>query len=176
MTRLQDVPGRNQDLTSLLEDLFEAGMVHLDEPDTHSALRGVSRNKRFRQFLNGKVKRMRGTFAGNKAWRQHDDDSCEWNNNHRNRQKERELRSLDEEDIAGANIIVFGKTDAPLVKPIGSRWFISPGLVGASGSGLAVIDDEKDDIEVSLFDGAGKLTARHVLTVQRAAKMRVQEG
>jgi hypothetical protein len=84
--------------------------------------------------------------------------------------------SLDEEDIAGANIIVFGKTDAPLVKPIGSRWFISPGLVGASGSGLAVIDDEKDDIEVSLFDGAGKLTARHVLTVQRAAKMRVQEG
>lgn len=84
--------------------------------------------------------------------------------------------SLDEEDIAGANIIVFGKTDAPLVKPIGSRWFISPGLVGASGSGPAVIDDEKDDIEVSLFDGAGKLTARHVLTVQRAAKMRVQEG
>ena len=114
MTRLQDVPGRNQDLTSLLEDLFEAGMVHLDEPDTHSALRGVSRNKRFRQFLNGKVKRMRGTFAGNKAWRQHDDDSCEWNNNHRNRQKERELRSLDEEDIEAARRwMLFTPTQCP---------------------------------------------------------------
>lgn len=84
--------------------------------------------------------------------------------------------SLDEEDIAGANLIVFGKTESAMVKPIGTRWFISPGLVGVSGGGLAVIDDEKDDIEVSLFDGAGKLTARHVLAVQRATKMRVQEG
>ncbi len=84
--------------------------------------------------------------------------------------------SLDEEEIAGAAIIIYGRSEAPLVKSIGPRWFVSPGPVGVSGGGLAVIDDEKDDIEVSLFDGAGKLTVRHTLTIDRSTKMRVQEG
>lgn len=107
MTRLQDVPGRNQDLTWLLEDLFEAGVVHLDEPDDNATLRGVSRSKRFRSLSNGKLKRIRGRFAGNKAWRQNDDSNCEWNNDHRNRQKERELRALDDEDIEAARQSMF---------------------------------------------------------------------
>lgn len=83
--------------------------------------------------------------------------------------------ALDEEEIAGASVIIYGKSDGPFVKAIGTRWFVSPGSVGVSG-GLAVIDDEKDDIELALYDGSGKLTARHVLTIDRSTKMRVQEG
>ncbi len=83
---------------------------------------------------------------------------------------------LDEEDIVGASLIVFGKSEGTLVKQIGQRWFVSPGTIGHPGAGLAVIDDEKEDIELSLFDGTGKLTGKQALAILRATKMRVQDG
>ncbi|MBL8609145.1 MAG: hypothetical protein JNL38_17590 [Myxococcales bacterium] len=80
---------------------------------------------------------------------------------------------LDEEDILAANILIFGKNEQPLVRRIGARWFVSPGHIGAAG-GIAVVDDEEDDIRLTIYDGAGKVASSEVLTVQRAAKMRVQ--
>lgn len=85
--------------------------------------------------------------------------------------------TLEEDELGGVTLVVFGKSDAPIVRMQGGRWLVSPGNVGVSGSGLAVIDDEKDDLEVSLFDGAGKVTARHTLSVDRGSmKLRAQPG
>lgn len=81
--------------------------------------------------------------------------------------------NLDEEDILAANILIFGKNEGPLVRRIGPRWFVSPGLLTGAG-GIAVIDDEEEDIRLTIHDPVGKVTATEVLTVQRAAKMRVQ--
>lgn len=81
---------------------------------------------------------------------------------------------LDEEDILAANILCFGKNDGPLVKKIGTRWFVSPGPIGSEGGGLAVLDDETDDVVVTIYDGTGKSTRREVLSQTRTAKMRVQ--
>lgn len=54
--------------------------------------------------------------------------------------------TLDEDDIAGASILVFGRSDKRLVHRVGSRTFISPGPLGAGstdgGNGIAVLDDE----------------------------------
>lgn len=81
---------------------------------------------------------------------------------------------LDEEDILAANLLCFGKNDAPLVKKIGTRWFVSPGPIGCEGGGVAVLDDEQDDIVVTIYDGTGKASHREVLSVARTTKMRVQ--
>lgn len=81
---------------------------------------------------------------------------------------------LDEEDILAANILCFGKNEGPLVKKIGTRWFVSPGPIGSEGGGLAVLDDESDDVVCTIYDGTCKSTRREVLSQTRAAKMRVQ--
>lgn len=66
---------------------------------------------------------------------------------------------LDEEDILAANILLYGKSDAPLVRKIGTRWFVSPGpLVGEGG--MAVLDDEQDEIVVTVFDPNGRPTLK----------------
>jgi hypothetical protein len=81
---------------------------------------------------------------------------------------------LDEEDILAANILLFGKSEGPLVRKIGARWFVTPGPIGSPGGGLAVLDDEQDEVVVTVYDGAGKVTHREVLTAQRT-KMRVAD-
>jgi hypothetical protein len=78
---------------------------------------------------------------------------------------------LDEEDILAANLLLFGKSDAPLIRKIGARWFVTPGPIGSEGGGIAVLDDEQDEVVVTVFDIAGKPSAREVLTSNRA-KMR----
>lgn len=80
---------------------------------------------------------------------------------------------LEEEDIAAANLLVYGKSEAPLVRKIGSRWFVTPGPIGAPGGGLAVLDDDKDDITVTIYDLAGTATHSETLTTNRSARMRV---
>jgi len=82
---------------------------------------------------------------------------------------------LDEEDILAANILLFGKSDAPLITKIGTRWFVTPGPIGSQGGGLAVLDDEQNDVVVTVYDGAGKPTQRETLTAQRT-KAHVEEA
>src|SRR5207244_2162724 len=62
---------------------------------------------------------------------------------------------LDEEDILAANILAFGKNEGALVHKVGPRWFISPGPIAGPGGGLAVLDDEQDDVVVSIFEATG---------------------
>lgn len=81
---------------------------------------------------------------------------------------------LDEEDILAANLLFYGKSDGPLIKKIGARWFVTPGPIGCEGGGIAVLDDDGDEVEVTIHDSLGKPMTTEALTVQRAAKMRVQ--
>ena len=81
---------------------------------------------------------------------------------------------LDEEDILAANLLFFGKSDAPLVRKIGARWFVTPGPIGCEGGGIAVLDDEGEEIMITIYDSAGKATQKEALSLHRATKMRVQ--
>ncbi|MEZ4261758.1 MAG: hypothetical protein R3B36_21945 [Polyangiaceae bacterium] len=83
---------------------------------------------------------------------------------------------LDEEDIMAANVLLYGKSDEPSIKKIGNRWFVSPGSIGCPGGGLAVLEDDKDDVVVTVYDSAGKPGLQESLTATRGTKMRVQGG
>jgi hypothetical protein len=81
---------------------------------------------------------------------------------------------LDEEDILAANLLFFGKSEGPLVRKIGARWFVTPGPIGSEGGGIAVLDDEADEIMITIYDSTGKPSQREALSLHRATKMRVQ--
>jgi len=80
---------------------------------------------------------------------------------------------LDEEDILSASLLVYGKSDIPLTKKIGTRWFMTPGELSDTG-GVVVLDDAKEEIEVSLFDQTGALIRTETLAMPRSSTMRVQ--
>ncbi len=81
---------------------------------------------------------------------------------------------LDEEDIFSATFLVYGKSDVPLVKAIGARWFLTPGRLGSAGGGVLILDDEGETVLGSVYDTDGNRTHHEPLVVPRAAKMRVQ--
>jgi hypothetical protein len=81
---------------------------------------------------------------------------------------------LDEEDIFSATFLVYGKSDAPLVRKIGPRWFLTPGPIGCAGGGVAVLDDSGDDVLATVYDGEGRASHSETLTVRRTAKLNVQ--
>jgi hypothetical protein len=62
------------------------------------------------------------------------------------------------------------------VKKIGARWFVTPGPIGSAGGGLAVVDDEGEEVTVAIYDSAGKPGVKETLATQRAAKIKVQGG
>jgi phytoene dehydrogenase-like protein len=68
---------------------------------------------------------------------------------------------LDEDDIASATYLVFGKSDEPLVKPIGSRWFLSPGPLATFG--IMLLEDADGRVELSLYDNLGHEVRRERL-------------
>jgi hypothetical protein len=81
---------------------------------------------------------------------------------------------LDEEDILGASVIVFGKSATPLLRRVGSRVFVAPGTIGVEGGGVAVLDDEGGGIRIELRDATGKVgLSDHVAAT---AKVKVQAG
>jgi hypothetical protein len=81
---------------------------------------------------------------------------------------------LDEEDIYPASFLVYGKSDLPLIRQIGPRWFLSPGRIGCVGGGALVLDDASGDVELELIDGAGATTQKQRLPIPRGAKMQVR--
>jgi hypothetical protein len=81
---------------------------------------------------------------------------------------------LDEEDIFAAHLLIYGLSDGPLVKRIGTRWFLTPGPIGKDGGGLAVLDESPDDITVTLYDVDGQARGSQTLPVARGATLRIQ--
>ncbi|MFK7990299.1 MAG: hypothetical protein AB8I08_30035 [Sandaracinaceae bacterium] len=61
---------------------------------------------------------------------------------------------LDEEDIANAHLIVYGRAGEAGLKRFGRRYFLTPGPIGASR--VAVVDVEDDgQISLVLFETSG---------------------
>ncbi len=84
---------------------------------------------------------------------------------------------LDEDDIAGASMLVFGKSDAPLIKRVGARTFIAPGRIGSEAGGSALLDDEGEGVRVRVVSSDGVVTHTEVIgSSSTASKMKVQGG
>ena len=84
---------------------------------------------------------------------------------------------LDEEDIAAAALLVFGRSAEPLIKRVGARTFLSPGPVGEAGGGRALLDDGGGGIKIELIDASGVVTSQgSVEPAKQASRMRVQGG
>jgi hypothetical protein len=81
---------------------------------------------------------------------------------------------LDEEDIFSATFLVYGKSDGPLVKKIGPRWFLTPGPIGSTGGGALVLDDANDEVVATLYDGEGREARAQVLATERASRLSVR--
>jgi hypothetical protein len=82
---------------------------------------------------------------------------------------------LDEEDIYAAALLIYGKSEAPLVKKIGQRWFLTPGPL-RGGGGVCILDDAGEDIIATMFDPEGRETHSEALVLPKASKMRIQGG
>ncbi len=82
--------------------------------------------------------------------------------------------TLDEEDIAAAAVLVFGKSPMPLIKRVGTRIFVSPGALGPS-SGRAILDDSGGGLRLETIDERGVVVGEESLAPgPPASKMRVQ--
>lgn len=78
---------------------------------------------------------------------------------------------LDEEDIANAHVILYGKASQPTVKSFGPRCFFAPGPVSARRVGvLELLDD--GDLEVQVRDLSDKVLSRERIR-RSGAKMQV---
>ena len=84
---------------------------------------------------------------------------------------------LDEEDIAAAQLLVFGKAREPLIRRVGQRVFMTPGPIGCPTGGAALLDDGAEGIRIEVLGPGGVVTAHeHIGGPPRNAKMRVQGG
>jgi hypothetical protein len=81
---------------------------------------------------------------------------------------------LDEEDIFSAALLIYGKSDGPLIKRIGQRWFLTPGPIGCDGGGAMVLEDSDDEVVATVYDAMGRASRSEVLTANRTAKLSVQ--
>jgi hypothetical protein len=81
---------------------------------------------------------------------------------------------LDEEDILPAALLIFGKSDEPLVRQVGPRTFVSPGEIRAGKGGAALLSDAvAGEVGISIFEPGGTLVASHQVVMPRTGKLRV---
>ncbi|MRG91761.1 hypothetical protein [Polyangium spumosum] len=87
---------------------------------------------------------------------------------------------LDQDDIAAASLLVYGRSQEPTMKRIGSRMFLSPGPIGAPGGGMGVLEEvPSGGVRVEIRNTSGAVTAEDVLgggPSLPGIKMRVQDG
>jgi hypothetical protein len=82
--------------------------------------------------------------------------------------------NLVEEDIVSASVFVFGKARDPLVKQVGSRWFLSPGTL--EHFGVLTLEDLEDGIHLVLYDSLCQEVRRERLIATRGPKLKVSGG
>jgi hypothetical protein len=81
---------------------------------------------------------------------------------------------LDEEDILSASFLVYGKSDAPLVRQFGARWFLTPGPIGCEGGGAIVLDDSSDEVVATFYGATGQPGRTETLITARVSKLSVR--
>ena len=83
---------------------------------------------------------------------------------------------LDEEDIAAAQVLVFGKAREPLIKRVGARVFVTPGPIGTPEGGAALLDDGAEGVRIEILGPGGVVTAQDHVAGPRPGKLKVQGG
>jgi hypothetical protein len=79
---------------------------------------------------------------------------------------------LDEDDIANATLVVYGKSDDTLIKRFGPRHFFTPGPL--SKRRVAVVEPEPDgQIVIALYETTGAPVWREVLSTGATSKLTV---
>lgn len=81
--------------------------------------------------------------------------------------------NLDADDMMPASFLVFGKSAEPLTRKVGTRWFVSPGVLPSGGALL--MDDSQEPVLVTLYDGSLEETGRVSLVVDGGAQVKVSE-
>jgi hypothetical protein len=71
--------------------------------------------------------------------------------------------TLDEEDVAGASLLVFGKSQESVIKKVGMRTYLAPGAIGSSTGGWFVLDDGAGGVRLEIMSTGGVLTMREVI-------------
>jgi len=78
---------------------------------------------------------------------------------------------LDEEDMLPAAFLVFGASRQPLVKQVGSRWFLSPGTLDHFG--IMTLEDRDDGVHLTRYDAICREIRRERLTSERTTRVRL---
>lgn len=83
--------------------------------------------------------------------------------------------SLDTEDIGAAHVLVFGRSDEPIIKRVGSRTFVTPGPITSDGGGLLLLEDASGGLQIEVRGSSGNVVASdtHVIGTG-GAKLKVQ--
>jgi len=81
---------------------------------------------------------------------------------------------LDEDDILAAVLLIFGKSDGPIVRQVGARTFISPGQISAGKGGAALLSDGvSGEVNICIFDPGGELVDSQKIAIPKTGKFRV---
>jgi hypothetical protein len=85
--------------------------------------------------------------------------------------------SLDEDDVFSSSLLIYGKSDGPLAKRIGTRWFLTPGPIAETGGGAGaiVLDDSDGELQAIFYDLGGRPTRTEALSHPREGRISVQE-
>lgn len=77
---------------------------------------------------------------------------------------------LEEDDILPATLLIFGKSQKPLIRQVGRRWFLSPGSFPQAG--IMVVDDVAERLTACAYDEAGSVIEKRALTAPKTLRMR----
>lgn len=80
-------------------------------------------------------------------------------------------KSLTEDDMLPARLLLFGRSQKPVIRQVGQRWFLSPG--GFSEGGSLLLDDDGERPTVAIYDARGEEVRRETLAIGRGTKMTV---
>jgi hypothetical protein len=83
--------------------------------------------------------------------------------------------TLDTEDIGAAHVLVFGRSDEPLLRRVGSRTFVTPGPVTSEAGGLLLLEASAAGVHIEVRGSSGNVVASdtHVIGAG-GAKLKVQ--
>jgi hypothetical protein len=79
---------------------------------------------------------------------------------------------LDEEDIANAYVIVYGRADDSMLKRFGPRYFFTPGPLRGEKIGMIEVE-ASGAMAIAVYDPSGKALSRETLQARTSSKMMV---
>lgn len=83
---------------------------------------------------------------------------------------------LDAEDLAAAQLIVYGKSPAPTLERTSGPVFLAPGPIGSPQGGAALLDDGVDGIRMDILGPGGVAGPHDYIRGLRTARLRVHGG